>query len=163
MWGKNEGMSQGGVAVAPEPPKPAPVKSEPLPALPQTQPQTGSGKSPGPAMIGRTLVMKAEISGSEDLYIDGEVEGSVQLKEHNLTIGVNGKVDANVAARNIIVHGTLRGNVQASEKVEIRKTGSLLGDLTTAGVTIEDGAYFKGSIDIIRPGRPDGKAEAKKA
>ncbi len=158
MWGKNEGTSQGGVAVAPEPPKPMPVKSEPSPALPPP----GSAKSSGSAQIGKTLVMKAEISGSEDLFIDGEVAGSVELKDHNLTIGVNGKVDANVVARNIIVHGTLRGNVQASEKVEIRKTGSLLGDLTTAGVTIEDGAYFKGSIDIIRPGRPEGKAEAKK-
>ena len=158
MWGKNEGLSQGGpaVAVAPMPP---PARGEPSPALPHT----GGTNSLGPAMIGKTLVMKAEISGTEDLYIDGEVEGSVELKEHNLTIGVNGKVDANVVARNIIVHGTLRGNVQASEKVEIHKTGSLLGDLTTAGVTIEDGAYFKGSIDIIRPGRPDGKADGKKA
>ena len=114
-----------------------------------------------PARIGKSLNLKAQIIGNEDLFIDGQLEGSIELKDHNLTVGINGKVNANVVARNIVVHGTLLGNVHASEKVEIRKTGSLQGDLTTAGVTIEDGAYFKGSIDISKPGGPDGKAKGK--
>ena len=105
---------------------------------------------PNRSAIGKSILIKAEISGSEDLYIDGELEGSVELPGSTLTVGPNGKVSANVVARNLVVHGTLRGNVVVAGKVEIRKTGSLLGDLTTAGVTIEDGAYFKGSIDIVR-------------
>ncbi len=103
------------------------------------------------ANIGKSLVLQAQISGEEDLYVDGQLDGSVELKNHNLTIGINGRVNANVIARNVYVEGNLKGNVVATEKVEIRKTGSLQGDLTTGGVTIEDGAYFKGSIDIARP------------
>jgi cytoskeletal protein CcmA (bactofilin family) len=97
-------------------------------------------------------VVKGEISGSEDLYVDGEVRGSIELRDHALTVGPNGKVEANVTAREIVIHGTLNGNVQAADKIEIRKTGSILGDLTTARIIIEDGAYFKGSIDILKPG-----------
>jgi cytoskeletal protein CcmA (bactofilin family) len=107
--------------------------------------------------------MKAQITGVEDLYIDGQVDGAIDLTGHNLTVGAKGRVKANVVARNIFVEGNLEGNVQASEKVEIRKTGSLRGDLTTAGVTIEDGAYFKGSIDIVKvsaaAAAPPAKAE----
>jgi cytoskeletal protein CcmA (bactofilin family) len=99
------------------------------------------------------VVVKGEISGSEDLYVDGEVRGSIELRDNGLTVGPNGKVDANVTAREIVVHGTLNGNVQAADKIEIRKTGSILGDLTTARIIIEDGAYFKGSIDILKPGQ----------
>jgi cytoskeletal protein CcmA (bactofilin family) len=163
MWGKNENQKPAG---APKPfgapeaeEKPAPyagVKSEP--ADPPAQATASSSR----ATIGRTIVMKAQISGSEDLYIDGELEGAVELPGHNLTVGPNGKVSANVVARNISVHGTLLGNVQASEKIEIRKTGSLLGDVTTAGITIEDGAYFKGSIDILKPSPADRKAKPAK-
>jgi cytoskeletal protein CcmA (bactofilin family) len=110
----------------------------------------------GRAVIGKSLVLKAQIVGAEDIFIDGQLEGTIELNGHNLTVGVNGNVHANVAARNVFVEGTLEGNVQAGEKIEIRKTGSLRGDLTTAGVTIEDGAYFKGSIDIVKPS-PNGK------
>jgi len=105
------------------------------------------------AAIGRSLVLKAQITGDEDLFVDGQVEGSIELKDHNLTVGINGRVHANVVARNVFVEGNLTGNVSAAGKVEIRKTGSLQGDLVTGGVTIEDGAYFKGSIDIMRPGQ----------
>jgi len=102
------------------------------------------------ASIGKSLLLKAQITGDEDLYVDGQVDGSIELKNHNLTVGINGRVSANISARNVCVEGNLTGNVMATEKVEIRKTGSLQGDLTTGGVTIEDGAYFKGSIDIAR-------------
>ena len=159
MWGKNEGPVQ--AAKEPGPPPPAPPVA-PLPEQPKAARAVHSepkdGNSAGRAIIGKSLVLKAQISGSEDLFIDGELEGSVELRDHNLVVGANGKVDANVVARNVTVHGTLRGNVQASEKVEIRTTGSIVGDLTTAGVTIEDGAYFKGSIDIVRPGKPEARA-----
>ena len=111
------------------------------------------GESSSQATIGKSLVLKAQITGAQDLYIDGQVEGSIELKNHNLTVGINGQVSANVIARNVFVEGNLKGNVMATEKVEIRKTGSLQGDLSTGGVTIEDGAYFKGSIDIARPAK----------
>jgi cytoskeletal protein CcmA (bactofilin family) len=117
------------------------------------------------AQVGKSLQLKGEITGSEDLFIDGEVEGTVELKDNNLTIGPNGNVHADVQARSIIVLGRLRGNVRAGDKVEIRKTGSLEGDLATARIIIEDGAVFRGSIDILQPGRsePDRKAAAQAA
>ena len=115
-----------------------------------------SGSSPirpGQAHIGKSVIVKGEISSSEDLYVDGEVRGAIELRDHSLTVGPNGKVEANVTAREIVVQGSLNGNLHATEKIEIRKTGSLLGDLTTARIIIEDGAYFKGSIDILKPGQ----------
>src|SRR5713226_3306788 len=119
-----------------------------------------SGTKPGVAHIGKSVVVKGEISSSEDLFVDGEVRGAIELRDHSLTVGPNGKVDANVTAREIVVQGTLNGNLHATDKIEIRKTGSLLGDLTTARIIIEDGAYFKGSIDITKPGQ---KIEPKPA
>ena len=116
------------------------------------------------AHIGKSVLVKGELSGSEDLYIDGQVEGTIELREHNLTIGPNGRVDANINAKEIILLGTVKGNIRAAERVEIRKSGSLVGDLVAARVTIEDGAYFKGSIDIQKAGHPAAKpAEPKKA
>ena len=105
------------------------------------------------AQIGKSLKLKGEITGSEDLYIDGEVEGTVELKENSLTVGPNGKVHADVSARSITILGRLQGNVKAGERIEIRKTGSLEGDLSTARIVIEDGAVFRGSIDIVKPGQ----------
>lgn len=114
----------------------------------------------GMAHIGKSVLVKGELSGSEDLYIDGEIEGTVELRDHNLTVGPNGRVRANLNAKEITVQGKVQGNVRASDKIEIRKSGSLIGDIITARITIEDGAYFKGSIDIQRPesaGRPEPK------
>lgn len=102
----------------------------------------------GMAHIGKSVLVKGELSGSEDLYIDGEVEGSVELRENSLTVGPNGRVRANIQARDVTVLGKVQGNIKARDKIEIRKSGSLVGDLITARITIEDGAYFKGSIDI---------------
>jgi cytoskeletal protein CcmA (bactofilin family) len=112
------------------------------------------------AQIGKSLKLKGEITGSEDLYIDGEVEGTVELKEHSLTVGPNGKVHADVSARSITILGRLQGNVKAGERIEIRKTGSLEGDLSTARIVIEDGAVFRGSIDIVKPGQNAANAPA---
>jgi cytoskeletal protein CcmA (bactofilin family) len=95
--------------------------------------------------------VKGELSGSEDLYVDGVVEGSVALRGQTLTVGPNGCVRANVEARNVIIHGKVDGDVHATERVELRKTASLSGDISTARISIEDGAFFKGTIDIQKP------------
>ena len=113
------------------------------------------------AQIGKSLQLKGEITGSEDLLIDGEVEGVIELKENSLTVGPNGSVKADVSARSLTVMGHLRGNVRAGEKIEICKTGSLEGDLSTARIVIEDGAVFRGSIDIVKPGQADADARRK--
>lgn len=105
-----------------------------------------------PAILGRSVIVKGEIRGSEDLTIDGDVQGSIDLAENRLTIGPNGKVAVDsVKAREIIIMGTLKGSVDATEKVFVRKDAQLVGDVRTAGIVIEDGAYFKGGIDIRKP------------
>jgi cytoskeletal protein CcmA (bactofilin family) len=105
----------------------------------------------GPAVIGKSVMIKGQIFSREDLTIDGEIDGSVELQEHRLTVGPNGKLQAGVKAREIVVLGAIHGNVEASDKIDIRKDARLVGDIKTARIVIEDGAYFKGSIDIVRP------------
>lgn len=100
------------------------------------------------ARLGSSLHVKGEISGNEDLLIDGSVEGLVQLDERKLTIGATAKVTADIIAREVVVYGNVKGNVRAKDRIEIKKDGSVNGDLTTARIMIEDGAYFKGSIEI---------------
>ena len=116
----------------------------------------------GIATIGKSVLVKGQLSGSEDLYIDGEVEGTVELREHNLTVGPNGRVNADLNAKDIVVLGRVKGNVNATDRLEIRKTGSLVGDIVTARVVIEDGAYFKGSIDIQKATAPGSKPEPRR-
>src|SRR2546426_10582782 len=101
--------------------------------------------SGGMAVMGRSVMVKGQIFSREDLTIDGEVEGTVELQEHRLTVGPNGKVVAAVKARDIVVLGTIHGNVEATDKVEIRKEAKLVGNVKTARIVIEDGAYFNGS------------------
>lgn len=100
------------------------------------------------AHIGKSVIIKGELSGSEDLYLDGEVEGSVELSGHNLTVGPNGHVQANINAKEVIVQGKVDGNISGSDRVELRKSAVLVGDISTQRIVIEDGAYFKGGIDI---------------
>jgi len=100
------------------------------------------------ARLGPSLHVKGEISGNEDLVIDGSVEGLVQLDERKLTVGATAKVTADIIAREVVVFGTVKGNLRAKDRIEIKKDGSVNGDLTTARIMIEDGAYFKGSIEI---------------
>jgi cytoskeletal protein CcmA (bactofilin family) len=104
------------------------------------------------ATIGKSLVVKGEVSGSESLYIDGKVEGTINLPGNCVTVGRNGQVAANILAREVVVLGKVRGNVNASDRVDIRSEGSLTGDVAAARISIEDGAYFKGGIDIRKPG-----------
>jgi cytoskeletal protein CcmA (bactofilin family) len=114
-------------------------------------PATHASDSRGPAIIGKSVMIKGQIFSREDLTIDGEIDGSVELHEHRLTVGPNGKLQAGVMAREVVVPGTIHGNVEASDKIDIRKDAKLVGDIKTTRIVIEDGAYFKGSIDIVRP------------
>lgn len=103
------------------------------------------------ATIGKSVVVKGELSGSEDLIIDGEVEGSIALRGQTLTVGPNGRVRANIEARNVILHGRVNGDIHATDRVDLRKSASLSGNIATARISIEDGAFFKGGIDIQKP------------
>ena len=105
----------------------------------------------GQASIGKAVKINGQIYSREDLYVDGDVEGTIELQEHRLTIGPNGKVHSSVKAREVVILGNVQGNVDASDKLEIRKDARLVGDIKTARIIIEDGAYFKGSIDIVKP------------
>jgi cytoskeletal protein CcmA (bactofilin family) len=139
------------------PPKPAtpaaPASSgrDNAPAMSTAPSASYQSDNRGIAVIGKSVMIKGQIFSREDLTIDGEVEGSVELQEHRLTVGPNGKLQAGVKAREIIVLGTIQGNVEASDKIDIRKDAKLVGDIKTARIVIEDGAYFKGNIDITRP------------
>lgn len=104
----------------------------------------------GSASIGKAVRVVGQIYSKEDLFVDGDLEGTVEALEHKLTIGPNGRVHATVKAREVVVLGTIQGNVEAAEKIEIRKDAKLVGDIKTARIIIEDGAYFKGSIDIVK-------------
>jgi cytoskeletal protein CcmA (bactofilin family) len=101
--------------------------------------------------IGKSVKVVGQIYSKEDLYVDGTVEGTLEANEHKLTIGPHGVIQASIKAREVLVLGTITGNVEAFERLEIRKDAKLLGDIRTARIVIEDGAYFKGSIDIIKP------------
>ena len=104
------------------------------------------------ARLGASLHIKGEISGNEDLQVDGTVEGLIQLDDRKLTVGASAKVTADLVAREVVVYGSVKGNLRARDRIEIKKDGSVIGDLTTARIMIEDGAYFKGSIEIDRKG-----------
>ena len=150
MWKPN----QPGTSSTPEPARPTPPVSGGSPfeaARPATSSAVGA-PSGDQATIGKSLVVKGELSGSESLYIDGKVEGAINLPGNRVTVGRNGQVAANISAREVVVLGKVRGNIQASDRVDIRSEGSLTGDVVAARISIEDGAFFKGGIDITKPG-----------
>jgi len=111
---------------------------------------TGATADDVTSRLGVSLRIKGEISGNEDLHVDGEVEGLIRLDEGKLTVGVGAKVTADIIAREVVVYGKVKGNVRAMDKIEIKKDGSVTGDLTMAQIIVEDGAQFKGSIEIER-------------
>jgi len=113
--------------------------------------------------IGKSVVIKGELSGSEDLTIEGQVEGKIELKENVLTIGPNGKIKAQVFAKALIVQGEVHGNISATEKVEIRDGGSVDGDIISPRVAIADGAHFRGSVDMQRKGAPQPAVQPRSA
>lgn len=121
---------------------------------------------PERAHIGRSVVIKGELDGSEDLVIDGHVEGKIELREHTLTIGANGRIKAQVFAKAVIVLGELTGNISAAERVEIRENGAVDGDIVAPRIAIAEGAHFRGSIDMQRkgqPGKPGTNGDTKSA
>jgi cytoskeletal protein CcmA (bactofilin family) len=160
MWKPNQPGSNSPSTPEPSrPTPPAPSYEAPRAAAP------GAGTAAAPttgeqATIGKSLVVKGEVTGSESLYIDGKVEGAINLPGNRVTVGRNGQVAANIVAREVVVLGKVRGNCQASDRVDIRSEGSLTGDVIAARISIEDGAFFKGGIDIRKP---DSKAAAAPA
>ena len=133
-----------------------------------TQLQGGTSRSPQPdarqqdgknvANIGRSVVIKGELNGSEDFTIEGQVEGKIEVKDHVLTIGPNGKINAHIFTKVLIVLGEVNGNISASEKVEIRDGGSVDGDIVSPRVAIAEGAHFRGSVDMQRKSGQKGQA-----
>src|SRR6266498_1421749 len=113
------------------------------------------------ATIGRTLVIKGEVSGSESLYIDGKIEGTLTFKDHRVTVGRNGVVQANIAAREVVIMGKVTGNVECSDRVDIRSEGSLTGDVISQRISVEDGAMLRGSVQLTPAEQKQDKHEAK--
>ena len=151
MWNKrkDEDVRQ---PAAPAP-LPADITREPAPVAtpPAARPAAATEAVRGVAAIGKSVIIKGQILAREDLYLDGEMEGTVEVPEHRLTIGPHAKLQASIRAREVVVLGSVNGNVEAIEKMDIRKDARLIGDIKTGGIVIEDGAFFKGSIDIVRP------------
>jgi cytoskeletal protein CcmA (bactofilin family) len=121
------------------------IRPEPV----QAPKLSGGGTSPAPT-IGRGVKIVGQISSKEDLYVNGEIEGTLVVVNHKLTVGSSATIHADVKAREVVLLGTIRGNVEATEKIEIRQDARLVGDIRTPRIIIEDGAYFKGSIDITQ-------------
>ena len=148
MWNKRDEVPP--AAPGSRPTQAQPPRQEAVPAAPgglHEVPKEHASSSA--ASIGTSMMIKGDIFSREELYVDGDVEGKLEL-QHRLTIGPRGKVRANIRAREVVVAGDVQGNVEASEKITIHKNGSLIGDIKTAGIVIDDGAYFKGSIDIVK-------------
>ena len=144
---------------APSTPHPEPEPSYPAPAAPVVDHANRVPVSGGEqATIGKGLFVKGEINGSESLFIDGKVEGSINLPGNRVTVGRNGQVAASIIAREIVILGKVRGNISASDRVDIRAEGALTGDVTAARISIEDGAFFKGGIDIKKADAKPGVA-----
>jgi cytoskeletal protein CcmA (bactofilin family) len=144
MWTKRDELAGA------RPGGPEPIRHDA--AVPQPTMAGAVSREPVPssaAAIGTSMVIKGDIFSREELYVDGEVDGKLEL-QHRLTIGPRGKVRAQIRAREVVIAGTVEGNVEVSEKITIQRNGSLIGDIKTAGIVIDDGAYFKGSIDIVK-------------
>jgi cytoskeletal protein CcmA (bactofilin family) len=159
MWKRDEAVKP----TAPQPSGPgAPVAANPQTMTPSPQPDSRRIER-DVVNIGKSVVIKGELNGSEDLTIEGQVEGKIELKEHALTIGPNGKIKAQIFAKSVIVLGEVNGNVAASEKVDIRDGGSVDGDIVSPRVAIAEGAHFRGSVDMQRKGpQPAPKPQPQK-
>jgi cytoskeletal protein CcmA (bactofilin family) len=151
MWNKKEEQPPAPrPASVPPAPIPAPeIKKEPTPVS-STPFRTPESDSRSAASVGKSVKIIGQIFTKEDLYVDGDVEGTIESLENKVTVGPNGRVQASIRAREVIILGQVQGNVETSDKVDIRKDAKLVGDITTSRISIEDGALFKGSIDIKR-------------
>src|SRR3979409_1652702 len=165
MWGEKKPETQQPTTVKPPETaapvvKPASAKTEGKAMSTDAMRPLSTTPSGSTARLGSSLHVKGEISGSEDLLIDGSVEGLITLDERKLTVGASAKLTADIIAREVVVYGTVKGNLRAKDRIEIKKDGSVNGDLTTARIMIEDGAYFKGSIEIDKSGEKESGAGA---
>ena len=163
MWNRRKEEEPAPKPVAAQPPvpqpKPQPAKEiSPMSSMPSRPTESVDVSRAGNAVLGKSVSVKGQILSREDLTIDGEVEGTIEMQEHRLTVGQNGKVRASVKAREVIVLGTLHGNVETGDRIDIRKEAKLVGDIRTARIVIEDGAYFKGNVDIVRADAPKSTA-----
>ena len=159
MWKRDEAVKPTGG----QPGTPGPVVST-LPASTSAAPQPENRRIERDMVnIGKSVVIKGELNGSEDLTIEGQVEGKIELKDHVLTIGPNGKIKAQVFSKAVIVLGEVTGNVTATEKVDIRDGGSVDGDIIAPRVAIAEGAHFRGSVDMQRKGGQPAAKEPQKA
>src|SRR5215469_2035907 len=170
MWGDKKPDAPARTPLPQQPRTTAPIapsaptfseEAKTMAPLESTYPATTSGG--GTARLGASLHIKGEITGNEDLQIDGSVEGLVQLEDRKLTVGASARVTADIIAREVIVYGNVKGNLRARDRIEIKKDGSVVGDLTTARIMIEDGAYFKGSIEIDKAGEASDKSYSRPA
>jgi cytoskeletal protein CcmA (bactofilin family) len=168
MWKRDEAVkptAPGGSGSAPAQPGNVPLAAEAAPARPATAGDLQRGQEKTAVNIGKSVVIKGELNGSEDLTIEGHVEGKIELKDHVLTIGSNGRIRAAVFAKAVIVLGEVVGNVTGTEKVDIRDNGSVDGDIVSPRVAIAEGAHFRGSVDMKRSptagATPERKVEAK--
>ncbi len=123
-------------------------KSQTPPSPTSFAPLSGAGSPVEQATIGRSLVIKGELTGAESLYIDGQIEGSISVADHRVTVGRNGSVTANIIAREVVIMGKVKGNIQCSDRLDIRGEGSLTGDVATQRISVEDGAILKGSVQV---------------
>jgi cytoskeletal protein CcmA (bactofilin family) len=169
MWKPSNAPNAPSTPERPQAPsQPTQQQSTPIEPVPVSAPRNAALNTQEQATIGKSLVIKGEVTGSESLYIDGRVEGSINLSGNRVTVGRNGVVSANITAREIVVLGKVRGNLTATDRVDIRNEGSLTGDVVAQRISIEDGAFFKGGIDIRKPGQkvesmPDAKEEKSAA
>jgi cytoskeletal protein CcmA (bactofilin family) len=164
MWKPTNQPATPGRPAEPERPTTAAPTPTAAPSLSETAPRpVTTTTTSDQATIGKSLVIKGEVTGSESLYIDGRVEGSINLSGNRVTVGRNGVVAANINAREIVVLGKVRGNLMASDRVDIRSDGSLTGDVVAARISIEDGAFFKGGIDIRKSGAKPEEVKAAAA
>jgi cytoskeletal protein CcmA (bactofilin family) len=154
MWREKKPMVASQTYTAPV--LPPPVKPfEEKPMVEPTKSSTVISSDPGHTLLGRSVVFKGDLSGSEDLIIAGQFEGTLNVQGHCVTVGPEGKVKADLQAARVVIHGSVHGNISVRERVEIHKTGHVVGDLLAPGISIEDGAYFKGKIEIIRDGEQE--------
>jgi cytoskeletal protein CcmA (bactofilin family) len=138
-------------SMSPVPPVEIRKETTPLSSMP-TGRQDSDAAGSGSASIGKAVKIVGQIFSCEDLFVDGDVEGTIELVDHKLTVGPNGKVHSGIKAREVVALGAIEGNVEVSDRIEIRKNAKLVGDIKTSRIVIEDGAYFKGSIDIGKAG-----------
>jgi cytoskeletal protein CcmA (bactofilin family) len=124
-------------------------------------PLSAAGAPVEQATIGRSLVIKGELTGAESLYIDGRIEGSVNVSEHRVTVGRNGVVAANISAREVVIMGKVKGNIQCGDRLDIRGEGSLTGDVITQRISVEDGAILKGSVQVRSAETKNDKQQAR--